>query len=139
MKIFLSVFGLCLAIIAVRSKSPKLAFRPNTKVVNFHEDSRKVQQGPYQPNWDSIDSRPLPAWYDEAKFGIFMHWGVYSVPAFKNEWFWYRWKTGDQDYVDFMKKNYPPNFQYPDFGPKFTAEMFDANHFADVLQASGAQ
>lgn len=38
---------------------------------------------PYEPNWASLDSRPLPHWYDEAKFGIFVHWGVYSVPAFR--------------------------------------------------------
>ncbi|NUN97512.1 MAG: alpha-L-fucosidase, partial [Candidatus Omnitrophica bacterium] len=36
---------------------------------------------PYEANWESIDSRPLPAWFDEAKFGIFIHWGVYSVPS----------------------------------------------------------
>ena len=43
----------------------------------------------YEPNWDSVDSRPLPEWFDEAKLGIFIHWGVFSVPAFKNEWYWY--------------------------------------------------
>ena len=43
----------------------------------------------YEPTWDSVDSRPLPEWFDEAKLGIFIHWGVFSVPAFKNEWYWY--------------------------------------------------
>ncbi|CAG0922794.1 unnamed protein product, partial [Notodromas monacha] len=46
----------------------------------------------YDPNWESIDSRPLPNWYDEAKFGIFIHWGVYSVPSVGTEWFWWNWK-----------------------------------------------
>lgn len=46
----------------------------------------------YQPDWSSLDSRPLPSWYDEAKFGIFIHWGVFSVPAFGSEWFWWYWK-----------------------------------------------
>ena len=50
--------------------------------------------GQYQPNWDSLDTRPLPAWYDEAKIGIFIHWGVFSVPSFKSEWFWKRWIKG---------------------------------------------
>ena len=48
------------------------------------------QAGKYQPNWNSIDSRPLPGWFDEAKIGIFIHWGVFSVPAFGDdnaEWF----------------------------------------------------
>ncbi len=58
----------------------------------------------YQPTWDSIDSRPMPAWYEDAKFGIFIHWGVYSVPAFapvnvKNEtpyaeWYWHSLTNG---------------------------------------------
>lgn len=43
----------------------------------------------YEPNWKSIDSRPLPDWYDQAKFGIFIHWGVFSVPSFGSEWFWW--------------------------------------------------
>ena len=47
------------------------------------------QAGKYQANWHSIDSRPLPRWFDEAKVGIFIHWGVFSVPAFGSEWFWF--------------------------------------------------
>jgi hypothetical protein len=46
----------------------------------------------YTPTWDSLDSRPLPQWYDEAKFGIFIHWGVFSVPSFGSEWFWNNWQ-----------------------------------------------
>ena len=57
----------------------------------------------YKPTWESLDSRPLPSWYDEAKFGIFIHWGVYSVPSFGSEWFWYR-RKGQQrpEYVEFV-------------------------------------
>src|SRR3954467_15068130 len=49
----------------------------------------------YEANWDSIDSRPTPEWWSDAKFGIFIHWGVYSVPAFAPkgeyaEWYWQR-------------------------------------------------
>jgi len=46
----------------------------------------------YVPTWSSLDSRPLPSWYDVAKFGIFIHWGVFSVPSFGSEWFWNNWK-----------------------------------------------
>jgi alpha-L-fucosidase len=42
----------------------------------------------YEPTWASIDSRPLPTWFDDSKIGIFMHWGLFSVPSFGNEWFW---------------------------------------------------
>lgn len=47
----------------------------------------------YEPNWASLDQRPLPRWYDEAKVGIFLHYGVYSVPSFGSEWFWTNWKS----------------------------------------------
>jgi alpha-L-fucosidase len=46
----------------------------------------------YDPTWESLDSRPLPQWYDNAKFGIFIHWGVFSVPSFGSEWFWNSWE-----------------------------------------------
>ena len=49
----------------------------------------------YSPDWPSLDSRPLPAWYDEAKVGVFMHWGPYSVPGVASEWFWYQWNRRD--------------------------------------------
>ena len=99
-----------------------------------------VASGQYKPTWDSLDTRPLPAWYDEAKFGIFIHWGVFSVPSFGSEWFWYRWKTKkDKSDVNFMRQNYPPGFQYADFAPMFTAEMYDPNSWADLFKASGAR
>lgn len=93
----------------------------------------------YEPNWDSIDSRPLPPWFDQAKFGIFIHWGVFSVPSFGSEWFWWYWHKNMTDYVNFMKKNYPPDFQYQDFAPHFTAEFFDAKEWTDIFNASGAK
>lgn len=46
----------------------------------------------YEPTWESLDTRPLPEWYDKAKVGIFLHWGVYAVPGFGSEWFWMDWK-----------------------------------------------
>lgn len=50
-----------------------------------------IAKADYEPNWESLDSRPLPQWYDDAKVGIFIHWGVYSVPSIASEWFWYHW------------------------------------------------
>lgn len=95
----------------------------------------------YEPNWESIDSRPLPTWYDEAKFGIFIHWGVFSVPSFGSEWFWWGWKgtSPNPDVVEFMKKNYPPDWTYADFGNQYTAEFFDPNNWAEIFKASGAK
>ncbi|XP_062042846.1 plasma alpha-L-fucosidase [Lepus europaeus] len=94
----------------------------------------------FDPTWESLDARPLPAWFDQAKFGIFIHWGVFSVPSFGSEWFWWYWQKEKRPmFVNFMKDNYPPDFKYEDFGPQFTAKFFNANQWADLLQASGAK
>ncbi|KZC12089.1 Alpha-L-fucosidase [Dufourea novaeangliae] len=101
----------------------------------------KVQASKYLPNWSSLDSRPLPSWYNDAKFGIFIHWGVFSVPSFGSEWFWNNWqeeKTSTK-YHDFMKNRYPPNFTYQDFARDFTTEFFNATQWSEVFQASGAK
>ncbi|CAG5136669.1 unnamed protein product [Candidula unifasciata] len=93
----------------------------------------------YEPNWESLDARPLPEWYDDGKIGIFIHWGVFSVPAYGSEWFWFQWLDEKRWYLqDFMKDNYAPSFTYQDFAPMFHAEFYDPDHWADVLQASGA-
>ena len=96
--------------------------------------------GDYSPDWASLDSRPLPSWYDEAKFGIFLHWGVYSVPSFGSEWFWNQWQGHKlKPWVDFMNKNYPPGFQYADFAPMFKAELFDPDEWAKLFSDAGAK
>lgn len=95
--------------------------------------------GKYLPNWDSIDQRPLPAWYDESKIGIFIHWGVFSVPSYGSEWFWRNWHDGQSGYVEFMKKNYRPDFTYADFARDFTCEFFNATQWVDTFKASGAK
>lgn len=94
----------------------------------------------YTPDWRSLDSRPLPAWFDESKFGVFVHWGVFSVPAWGSEWFWWHWQgEGLPQYRRFMNENYPPGFSYADFGPQFTARFFEPDKWAALFQASGAK
>ena len=102
----------------------------------------------YQPNWESLDARPLPKWYDQAKFGIFLHWGAYAVPSYgggsagqgASEWFWWDWQGVQKQWaVDFMQHNYPSGFTYADFAPSFTAELFDPDAWADLFQAAGAR
>lgn len=94
----------------------------------------------YEPTWDSLDSRPLPKWYDEAKVGIFIHWGVYSVPTFGTEWFWKYWREDrSRPYVKYMTTNFKPDFTYQEFAPQFTAEHFNANEWAKLFEQSGAK
>ncbi|XP_076468701.1 alpha-L-fucosidase-like [Babylonia areolata] len=94
----------------------------------------------YLPNWKSIDSRPLPSWYDESKLGIFIHWGVFSVPSYSSEWFWWTWKGQSTPAVrQFMQDNYRPDFTYADFAKEFTAEFFEADEWAKLFDSSGAK
>lgn len=95
----------------------------------------------YLPTWDSIDSRPLPSWYDQDKIGIFVHWGVFSVPSFGSEWFWWSWlgSSPNSATVEFMGKNYKPGFSYAEFGPQFTAEFYKPDDWADLFKKAGAK
>lgn len=99
-----------------------------------------VVSSKYLPTWDSLDKRPLPQWYDKAKFGIFIHWGVFSVPGFGSEWFWERWQREfNPEYIKFMKDNYKPGFSYADFAPMFTAQFYDPDEWVDLFAKSGAR
>ncbi|XP_071112348.1 alpha-L-fucosidase-like isoform X2 [Haliotis cracherodii] len=94
----------------------------------------------YDPTWESLDSRPLPTWFDEAKVGIFVSLGLFSVPSFGDEWFWEYWqKEKRPKYVQYMKDNYKPDFTYADFAADFTAEFHDADAWAELFAASGAK
>jgi alpha-L-fucosidase len=104
-----------------------------------------VQQGQQAedavPSWDDLDQRPLPLWYDQAKFGVFIHWGVFSVPAYGSEWFGSYWrdKWGNPAYQDFVEKTERANFAYPDYAHRFTAEFYQPDTWADLFAKAGAQ
>ena len=111
----------------------------------------------YQPTWDSLDKRPTPAWFTDAKFGIFIHWGVYSVPAYAPvipgklayaEWYWNAMTHGKDDpRADaiqkgtwiFQQAKYGADNPYQSFAPQFKAELFDPAQWAVVLASSGAK
>lgn len=107
----------------------------------------------YEPNWSSINRRPAPRWFDEAKFGIFIHWGVYSVPAWAPvkrigrgpefspyaEWYWKKLENSRGVTWDFHAKTYGADFKYQDFAPSFKAEMFQPDAWADLFARSGAR
>ncbi|XP_021965801.1 plasma alpha-L-fucosidase [Folsomia candida] len=94
----------------------------------------------YTPDWTSLDKRPIPEWFDEAKIGIFVHWGVFSVPGFSSEVFWETWKSGKcVSCNEFMAHNYKPGFTYQEFGPKFKAEFFNPTDWAELFERAGAK
>jgi alpha-L-fucosidase len=108
----------------------------------------------YKPEWESLDKRPVPKWFQDSKFGIFIHWGVYSVPAWGPtgdsigvydkyaEWYW---RKMDQPgkvqkyFKEYHTKTYGPNFRYQDFLPMFKAELFEPDKWAELFKESGAK
>lgn len=100
-----------------------------------------IDQGPYTDSWSSLQSYRPPKWYAEAKFGIFIHWGIYSVPAFGNEWYSRNmYVQGSPEYQHHISKYGPQkDFGYKDFIPMFKAEKFDANEWVSLFKEAGAQ
>jgi hypothetical protein len=90
-------------------------------------------------DWSAIIHRPLPDWYADMKFGIFIHWGIYSVPSYGTEWFWHNVECGNEKVKTFKDNNFGVNFSYPEFAPMFRAELFDADQWATTIKSSGAQ
>jgi alpha-L-fucosidase len=87
------------------------------------------------PSWDELDARPLPSWYDEAKFGIFIHWGVFSVPSYVSEWLW----AYPDAYRALVNRTERPNFSYQEYASRFTAELYQPTQWAEAFAQSGAQ
>lgn len=89
----------------------------------------RIADGPFQPAWESLSQYQIPRWYQDAKFGIFIHWGVYSVPAFGSEWYPRNmYQQGTKEFQHHVEKYGPhAQFGYKDFIPQFTAENYDAD------------
>ncbi|HUN84735.1 MAG TPA: alpha-L-fucosidase [Terracidiphilus sp.] len=119
--------------------------------------TEKLNAETYRPNWESIDARPTPSWFTNDKFGIFIHWGVYSVPAYAPvipgklayaEWYWHQMTEGrdnpkadpiEKGTWEFHKKWYGADYPYQNFAPQFRAELFDPDEWARIFANSGAK
>lgn len=111
------------------------------------------KQKAYEPTWESLDSRPIPPWFGKAKFGIFIHWGVYSVPAWAPDMATpqYAGQTGTANPIsrrkgtvrepvwDFHRRVYGESFEYKQFAPMFKAELFEPDQWAELFRRSGAR
>ena len=100
-----------------------------------------IAQGPYTDTWDSLCEHPTPKWYARDKFGIFIHWGVYSVPAFGNEWYPRNmYVKGSKENLHHIEKyGTLDKFGYKDFIPQFKAEKFDPKEWAALFKEAGAK
>jgi alpha-L-fucosidase len=106
-----------------------------------------VAQPSWEPNWRSLDRRPVPEWFLDAKFGVLVVWGVHSVPAWAQvgeyaEWYWNRSQAAGPKWArtrEFHAATYGADFDYRDFAPLFRAELFDAERWAGLFARAGAR
>jgi alpha-L-fucosidase len=101
----------------------------------------------YKATWESLDTHKMPAWYDDAKIGLSMHWGVYSVPAWAPredgisyaEWYGFRMKEKGNPTVDYHRQNFGEDFTYDDFIPLWKAENYNPLVWAKFARKMGAK
>ncbi len=100
-----------------------------------------IARGPFQANWPSLERYEVPSWYQDAKFGIFIHWGVYSVPAYDNEWYPRQMYDRKDPIFAYHVKTYGPQSThgYKDFIPQFRAEHYHPEAWADLFRRAGAK
>ncbi|MES2002984.1 MAG: alpha-L-fucosidase [Bacteroidota bacterium] len=98
---------------------------------------------PYQPTWESLDKRPLPTWFNDSKFGIFIHWGVYAVPAYTTKGGYAEWYQNGLENGDSAKKAYHAakfgKQTYYQLADQFKAELFQPDEWARLFEQSGAK
>jgi len=111
------------------------------RAVLLNEVEAVNREGRFRPDWESLQNYSVPEWYKDAKFGIFIHWGLYSVPAFGNEWYPRNmYVEGSPEYKHHMATYGPQNrFGYKDFIPLFKAEHFDPVAWARLFKKAGAK
>ena len=100
-----------------------------------------IERGPFKDNWESLEQHETPKWFRNAKFGIFIHWGIYCVPAFGNEWYSRNMYIQGSREFEHHVKTYGPHkdFGYKDFIPMFKAEKFNAAEWIDLFKKAGAK
>ena len=92
-----------------------------------------IERGPFQASWESLKRYTVPAWYEDGKFGIFIHWGLYAVPAFANEWYPRNmYRQGSKEFKHHVATyGSPQQFGYKDFIPQFTAQQYHPTAWAE--------
>lgn len=103
--------------------------------------TRVIGEGPYRDDWESLAGMEMPAWFGREKFGIFIHWGLYSIPAHNNEWYSRNMYIRNKEEWEYHRRTYGDHtvFGYKDFIPLFRAEKFCPDEWAELIKASGAR
>ena len=110
-------------------------------MMNLDTVESVIGSGPYDEGWASLCNAQAPEWFADAKFGIFTHWGLYTVPEYRNEWYSRNMYIEGYPEFDHHRAAYGPqkDFGYKDFIPLFTAERFDADTWLDLFREAGAR
>lgn len=105
------------------------------------EIERVANAGPFYPDWSSLFQSEIPTWFEQGKFGIFLHWGLYSVAAHANEWYSRNMYIKEKEEWEYHRKTFGPQdqFGYKDFIPLFQAENFDPAKWAEIFLDAGAK
>ena len=100
-----------------------------------------IENGTYKADWKSLSNHKTPSWYYRDKLGIFIHWGIYSVPAYGSEWYSRSMYDKNVREFEYHRKTYgeQKDFGYKDFIPMFKAEKFDAEKWAELFKNAGAK
>ena len=150
-RIFLIILVGIAGLTSCSERSSQLASKTSVAPERYKtgaQRNEKLQQivqvansGPFTPTWESFTAYQIPAWYQDAKFGIFIHWGVYSVPAHNGEWYPRNMYLPNSEEFTYHKENFGEQeaFGYKDFVPQFKAEKFNADEWLKVVKNSGAK
>jgi alpha-L-fucosidase len=152
---FIALSGTCIlhaqsATAPTASEDPAVTDRIWQKAVSKYDNQRASllqdvetvnHQGRFRADWESLQKYEAPEWYRDAKFGIFIHWGVYSVPAFGNEWYPRMMYVKDSTEYKHHIETYgtQDKFGYKDFIPMFKADHFDPAAWAELFKKAGAK
>ncbi len=100
-----------------------------------------IANGKYKDNWQSLSNHKTPEWYYRDKLGIFIHWGIYSVPGYGSEWYSRSMYDKNVREFEYHIKTYGPQnkFGYKDFIPMFKAEKFDPAKWIELFKNAGAR
>jgi alpha-L-fucosidase len=117
------------------------------RIIRKRDEVKISMSDTFSPNWRSLRKHVTPQWFRDAKFGIYTHWGVYSVPACGRNGSWYPYNmyrpetARDRGQYDYHVKTYgpPSTFGYKDFIPMFKGEKFDPDEWAELFKQAGAR